>query len=327
MQTLNKLINASSYSSFYLFYGEEEYQKRYYRDRLTEGILKDKAEGNINYHYYEGSSAISEDIAAQAQCLPFFADTMLLVVENSGLFKKSSSLPEQLADLPDSTHIIFIERDIDKRNALYKYVDKNGTVCQINHLKDSELINWIAKFLWNSGCLITGSAAKHLIAKAGVDMQQLSNELEKLIAYVGDRKKIVLDDVDAICTTLLESKIFVMMDNIVSGKQKEALMLYRDLLSLKEKPSKILSILTRHYNILMQIKEMSNASDNDIAKRLSIPSFAVRKYKSQATAYNKRQLLNIVTECTETEESIKCGRITDQIGTELLIIKYSSQLS
>lgn len=326
MQTLIKHIKAGTFSSMYLLYGEEEYLKRYYRDQLTKGILGDVPDGNINYHYYEGDSAVPENIADQAQCLPFFSDSMLIVIENSGLFKKAGNLNERLKDMPETTRIIFIEREIDKRNSLYKYIKSNGTLSELNYRKDTELVTWVATYLKQAGCVITGRAARHLIAKAGVDMRQLINELDKLIAYVDERHQIDIMDVDAICTTLLSSRIFVMMDNIVSGKQKEALTLYRDLLSLKENPLSILYLLTRHYNILMQVKEMITESDAVIAKKLSLPSFAIKKYKSQAGAYNKRQLLNIVTECTDTEEAIKCGRISQQIGTELLIIRFSSLL-
>ena len=86
-------------------------------------------------------------------------------------------------------------------------------------------------------------------------MQQLINEMDKLISYVGDElSDIDTDDVDAICTTLLSSRIFNMMDLIVSGKRNDALKLYADLLAMKESPLSILFLLTRHYNILAMIK-------------------------------------------------------------------------
>ncbi len=324
MQNVIKHIKSGEYSDIYLLYGEEEYLKRYYRDCLSKGILGDSTEGNINYHYYEGESADAAVIAGQIQALPFFSEVMLIVIENSGLLKKASSLTEALADKPETTKIIFVENEIDKRGSLFKHIKQHGTVSELNHKTDTELITWIASYLKRADCLITGRAAKLLIAKAGVDMGQLINEMDKLIAYAGDTKQIDIDSVEAICTTLLSSKIFNMMDHIVSGKQKEALNLYRDLLALKESPLSILFLLTRHYNILLQLKDITNESDVNIAKKLSVPSFAIRKYKAQSGAYNKRQLLSIVNECAETETAIKQGRITPQIATEVLIVRLSS---
>ena len=75
MKTLDNHIQTGAFSDYYLLYGEEEYLKRYYRDRLTAGILKDKAEGNINYRYYAGELADTDTIAEQAGLAPFFSDS------------------------------------------------------------------------------------------------------------------------------------------------------------------------------------------------------------------------------------------------------------
>ena len=184
MQTLLTHIQTNCFSQCYLLCGEEEYLKRFYREKLTKSILDEDKDGNMNYHYYEGDQATEDVIAEQALCLPFFSDVMLLVIENSNLFKKASSLSVVFKDLPESTRIIFIEKNIDKRNALYKYIKKEGHVCEINHKQDSELLPWIATYLNQAECRITSRAAKLILSKAGVDMQQLKNELDKLIAFV-----------------------------------------------------------------------------------------------------------------------------------------------
>lgn len=92
----------------------------------------------------------------------------------------------------------------------------------------TSLYHGLPAYLGKSGCRITSRAAKHLIEKSGTKMQQLINEMDKLISYVGDKAQIDTDDVDAICTTLLSSRIFNMMDFIVSGKRNDALKLYAD---------------------------------------------------------------------------------------------------
>ena len=290
MNNLNRHIAQGKYSGIYLLYGEEDYLIRYYRDRLTQGILHGSTDGNINYHYYEGGSVTADDIINQAQSLPFFSDVVLIVVDNS----------------------------------LYKYVKSAGTAAELMHKNDNELINWVAAYLKREECLITMRAAKLLISKAGVDMQQLVNELDKLISYAGEKKQIDIPQVEAIVTTQLSNKIFVMIDNIVSGKSREALKMYKDLLALKESPLTIMSLLTRHYNILLQLKELQGETDGNIAKRIGVPSFAVRKYKAQSGAYNKLQLKKLVLECIDTEEAVKQGRLGAQVGVEVLIIKFGS---
>lgn len=325
VQTLNNQIKTGSFSQYYLICGEEEYMKRFYRDKLSTSILGEDIQGNINYHYYDKTSATEDNLITQADCLPFFSDKQLIVVENSGLFKSSSSLADALENIPESTYIIFVENDVDKRNALYKFIKNKGTVASLDYKKDTELTTWIAYYLKPSGCRITMRAAKLIISKCGVDMYHLANELEKLISYVGDSKDIDIEQVEAICTVTLNSKVFLMMDYIVSGRQDEAMNLYRDILLTKVPVGRVLFLLTKHINTLISIKEMTHDNDMDIAKKLGVPSFAVKKYRAQSSSYRKVTLQKCLTDCVNTDADIKTGKIQDNLALELLILTLSSR--
>ena len=50
MKVINEHIKSGEYSSTYLIYGEEDYLKRQYKDKLKEAII---GEDTINYSYYE----------------------------------------------------------------------------------------------------------------------------------------------------------------------------------------------------------------------------------------------------------------------------------
>ena len=69
MQTLNNHIKSGAYSDFYLLYGEEDYLIRYYRDRLSEGILNDSPSGNMNYRYYNSGHQLTIMILQSRQSL------------------------------------------------------------------------------------------------------------------------------------------------------------------------------------------------------------------------------------------------------------------
>lgn len=326
MQNVANHIKKGEFKNIYLLCGEEEYTKNASRNLLARNILKEPIEGNMNYHYFSGSSINISDLIEQADCLPFFSERQLIVVNSSGFFKSNTTLAEGLENLPESTFIIFVESAIDKRNSLYKFVKKNGVIFEFNYKNDRELVMWIARYLNKYDYKITGRAANLIISKVGQDMTSISNELEKLIAYAADTKTIDTEEVEAICSVSLSNKIFAMMDYIVSGKKTEALTLYRDLVLAKEAPAKILALLSRHYNILAQIKDMPRENDMNIAKILSIPSFAVKKYKSQAGMYNRSEILSCITACIETEEAFKTGQINPQIAIEVLIIQLSQMV-
>ena len=89
-------------------------------------------------------------------------------------------------------------------------------------------------------------------------MENISKELEKLLCYTMGRDVITSEDVKAICTEQTENKIFEMINAIAEKRQKKALDLYYDLLALKEPPMRILYLITRQFNLLMQVKDLQN---------------------------------------------------------------------
>ena len=120
-------------------------------------------------------------------------------------------------------------------------------------------------------------------------------------------------------------KIFQMMDAIGTKSQDKALSLYYDLLSVREKPSHILYLITRHFNILLQVRELitNGHSASTIAQKVGIPPFTVNKYISQTKNFTNDQLTLALKTASDTEEQIKTGRIQEKIGVELMIIQFS----
>ena len=118
-------------SAVYLFYGEEEYLKQQYKQKMKEVLLP---EGDtMNLTVYEGKSADPQEIMAQAETMPFFADYRLILVENSGFFKSGGGdLAEYVSRIPQETVLVFIEKEVDKRSRLYKAVKSGGTHCGIS---------------------------------------------------------------------------------------------------------------------------------------------------------------------------------------------------
>ena len=53
MKTLNDNIKKGEYQKVYLIYGEEEYLKKQYKDRMKQAIIGDDT---INYSYFEGDN-------------------------------------------------------------------------------------------------------------------------------------------------------------------------------------------------------------------------------------------------------------------------------
>lgn len=81
-------------------------------------------------------------------------------------------------------------------------------------------------------------------------------ELEKLICYCLDRDVVTAEDVEAVCTTRITNHIFDMVNAIAEKQPQKALQLYYDLLALKEPPMRVLFLIARQCNLLLQTKEL-----------------------------------------------------------------------
>ncbi len=324
MHRIKEHIKTRRFSRCYLFYGEEDYLKNLYKEQLKSAVLGDG--GTMNFSYFEGKTISIPQLADAAQTLPFFSDFRFVLVENSGLFKSQSNLGDLLSSFPDSTILLFVEKEIDKRNRLYKAVSSLGTVCEMNGMEEKNLKLWAASLLAKEHKKIRESDLSYLFEKSGTDMELLSKELEKLISYTGERDVVEREDIDKICTTQVSSRIFVMIDDLASGNIKNALHLYKDLLSSREKPLSILFLISRHFNILLQMKEAERLrmDDKSVAAALKIPPFSVRKYKSQARNFTETQLKRLLETCLALETDIKSGNLEEQLAVELLLTYYVS---
>ncbi|HWT27120.1 MAG TPA: DNA polymerase III subunit delta [Mobilitalea sp.] len=327
MKNIKEHIKTGNFKPFYLLYGSEDYLKKLYRDKLKNAILGDS--DNMNYSYYEGKDVDSKKVAQDSQTLPFFSDKRLILIENSGLFKSQSDLSDILADMPDSTIVIFVEDDIDKRNKLYKMVKDKGTISEMNGLDEQNLKLFVVSLFEQEGKKVTESTVTYLLDKIGSDMENIRNEVSKLNSYTLGKDVIALEDIDAVITTQTTGKIFQMIDAIGSKQQNKALSLYYDLLSLREKPMSILFLITRHFNILLQTKDLQarGFSSSSISEKVGVPPFATNKYIGQAKNFTTKRLKEALEFGTDVEEQVKTGRLLEKIGVELLIITFSKKVS
>lgn len=319
MQTLNQDIKNRTFKRVYLLYGEEVFLVKSYKNRLREAVL---GEDTMNSHHFEGKGLNLSEIISLADTMPFFAEKRLILIEDSGLFKSGGEeLAEYLPSLPETTCMIFVETEVDKRSRLFKGVKKYGYAAEMVRQNTAQLARWAGSILAKKGKSISNATMELLLSKTGDDMENIRSELEKLISYTLGRDVITSQDVEMICTTQVTNKIFDMVSAITSRRTKRAMELYEDLLILREPPMRILFLIARQFNQLLLVKEMAEKGigKGEIASQLKIPPFAVGKILPQARAMGKEQLVSCVQLCVDAEESVKQGRLGDRLAVELVI--------
>lgn len=329
MKNLKERIEKGIISSIYLFYGEEEYLKKVYEKKIKNLVVSPGME-MMNLNVFEGKDFEIDFLIDTCETFPFMAEKRLIIIKNSQLFRAgrkddTEKICAYLARLPESSCILFIEEEVDKRGKLYKTVQKQGSVTEFLPLKENELVAWIKREFKNSGKEIENKDVIHMLRTVGTDMELIFGEIEKLISFA-DKDIVTSVDIDNICTKSLETKIFDMLDAIGEKKANTALDIYNNLLMLKEAPIKILTMITRQFRLLFQTKSLvENGMGADfIAQRLGQRPFVITGLVKQAKNFSKNILREALEDCLETDLSIKTGKLQPEMALELLIVKYST---
>ena len=322
MKVLNQDIKDRQFKPVYLLFGEEAFLKKSYKNRLKEAMVGDDT---MNFHQFEGKGVDLKEIISLADTMPFFGERRLILIEDSGLFKGSGAeaLVEYLPQMPDTTCLLFVESEVDKRSRMYKKVKELGYGADMVRQDARQLSSWAGGILAREGKKITGHTMELFLSKTGDDMENIRMELDKLISYTLGREVITDQDVEEICANRVTNKIFDMVAAIVSGKTRAAMDLYEDLLTLREPPMRILFLIAREFNQVLQVKElMAQGMDRSrIASSLKLQPFVVGKIMPQARSFTREQILSRVELCVDCEEAVKTGRLGERLAVELLITK------
>ena len=322
MKVLNQDIKDRQFKPVYLLFGEEAFLKKSYKNRLKEAMVGDDT---MNFHQFEGKGVDLKEIISLADTMPFFGERRLILIEDSGLFKGSGAeaLVEYLPQMPDTTCLLFVESEVDKRSRMYKKVKELGYGADMVRQDARQLSSWAGGILAREGKKITGHTMELFLSKTGDDMENIRMELEKLVGYTLGRDVITDKDVEAVCTVRVTSRIFEMIAAISGGQTRKAMDLYEDLLTLKEPPMRILFLIARQFNQILQVKEMMSRGQDKgtIASRLKMQPFVVGKVMPQARQFTREQILSYVELCVNAEEAVKSGKLQDRLAVELLITK------
>ena len=330
MKVLAQDIKTGEFKPVYLICGEEAFLKKSYKNRMKDAMVGDDT---MNFHYFEGKGLDLKEIISLADTMPFFGDRRLILIEDSGLFKGSGAdaLVEYLPQMPDTTCMLFVENEVDKRNRLYKKVKDLGYVAEMERQDARQLGAWAGGILAKEGKKITGRTMELFLSKTGDDMENIRMELEKLISYTLGRDVITDQDVEEICTVRVTNKIFEMVAAIVTRNTRKAMDLYEDLITLREPPMRILFLIARpfkhhvivvsdeiHCDITDPDKEyIPFASASDTCREISITCVAPTK------AFNMAGLQTAAAIVPDPflRHKVNRGRLDERLAVELLITR------
>ena len=158
----------------------------------------------------------------------------------------TSSLEDVLKQLDDSVCVVFYG-EFQTRSKIYQLVDHYGKCYAFEKKIDNELTYWVIDYFKQNEVMISNSDASYLISLCGTEKQNLKNEMDKLVSYTLDTKKIVNNDIDKLCIRTSDVIIFDLTDSVGKRNVKKALESLNELIENKEPIQKIAIMIAKHF--------------------------------------------------------------------------------
>lgn len=324
MNTIREHIKNGTFSACYLLFGKDDYMIRLYKNKLIAAVVNEG--DSMNFHLFRDGNTSVPEVRDIAETVPFFADRRLIILENSGWFKAKNDFASFLPEIPDTTVVVFVESEIDKNSELYKAIKEHGYAAEFNGLSEKDLKTFIGVSLKNRGLGISESSAGYLLERVGSDMDVLSVEMDKIAAYCAGTGEVKAEDIRRITTPVTEVQMFAMADAILDNDRKKATAIYAELLQAQEKPLRILYMLTNQFFSFYKVLSMggTGANADDIASRLGMRSFVVKKYLRRKRSWSFEKVLRAVEDGNDMERKVKSGDLEEHMAVEMFLFKYTT---
>lgn len=331
---LNKNID-TELKPMYLLYGAEQYLI----ETVLNKIKKKFGEKVLGINYILIDETNVENLISDIEMPAFGYDKKLIIVKNAGLFKKdgrkkagspiqekiSKYIKENYDIIEEAVILVFVEVEIDK-NIVFDAISKSGMVCNIEELKPIQLVKKLKQIcnLYKVNCDET--TLNYLVENSGTNLQNLINEIRKLIEHAGENGTITLEDVNNLSTKQMESVIFELTDNLATKKIDKALDVLDNLIYQKEALQKILITLYNHFKKIYLCNEAVKYN-KDVVTSLNLKpnqTFLVSKYKKQASYFKNDELKELLSALIDLDYNSKNGKIDIDIGLRSILCNYCS---
>ena len=335
---LEKELKNNKINSLYVFYGEEKYLLDMCLKKIKK-IFGDTVKG-INYIQIDESNVYN--LISDIETPAFGYDKKLIIIKNTGILKSEGKkknpkmvqyreellnyFKENINNIKIANNIVFIEDDIDSKEKLVQYLVKNGEECNFEKQRLQTIVARLKSICNAYRVNVKDDDLKYLIESCGTSMQDLINEVRKIIEFAGENGSINREDIDALCTKQIEAVIFDLTDSLGKKDINSSLLYLKNLLYNKEPIQKIFITLYNHFKKIYFTK-LALIQNKDIVTALNLKPnqiFLTKKYKVQSEYFTKKELESILKEFIELDENIKSGLIDINIGLESILSKYCS---
>lgn len=325
----------SGLSGAYLFYGDEEYLKRFYAGRAMKHTVGDDPDlASWNTHIINADSdAMLGELEAATLSVSMMGDR-IFVRYNANLTSLSEEETEALIDIiksidPYQTVLLIVappdgfDPGTAKRpsNMMKLYSEVCKTV-DLSAETPAELRKWMTRRLSQDSLAITPDAQELLISRTTDNMFILSGELEKLSAYALANGISLIDSdiVASISSVTAEEDAFALADAVLKGDRRRALSVLYIHKMRRESAVIVLASVTKCICDMMAVSYLlqEGADKAAVAAKMNMHEYRAGLYLQAVQGLPPEQLLAAAKRCRDADVKLKSTTL-DYIALERLI--------
>jgi DNA polymerase III subunit delta len=337
----------------YVFVGDEAFFRKRFRDAIIEHLVPRDCRDFSLFEFDLGENDLVE-VLDRARTPSLMAPFQVFFVRGvKNLFGRGSN-EEKLAAIegycrnpnPDALLVfvadhISIPADVRRmemqdKERYQRIRETMGSYCGIVELarvEEGEAVRWISEFLASRAVKIDADGARELVDALGGDMMMISNELEKLMLYVGARNRITLGDVETMVLAAKQRSLYQLTDAISSKDRVRALEVLDAMLSSGEGEEAAIGhiyMLAKTFRQMLVILERNVRDQRMLWAALwqgfRVPPFAADDIIKQARRYkSRRDLTRAIRLVAKADLALRSNPVSKRMVLERLIMDLTAE--
>lgn len=337
----------------YLFIGDEAFFRKRCRDAVLRFLVP---EGMRDFSLYDFDLAETEivEVLDRARTPSLMAPFQVFFVRGvKELYGRGSHDAEFNAiknyfenPNPDAL-IIFVadhisipadarRMEMTDRDRYERIKETLGPFCDVITLarvEEGEAVKWVTEQALQEGMKVDADAARELVDALGGDMMLIANELEKLILFVGEKKRITLGDVETLVLAAKQRSLYELTDAISAKDRVKALEVLNAMLSTadgEEAAIGHLYMLAKTFRQMLVIFERNVRNPRMLWQALwqgfRVPPFAAEDIIRQARRYqSRRELTRALRLIARADLALRSNPPGKRMVLENLVLELSSE--
>lgn len=272
-----------------------------------------------------------DGIINEASTIGMFSLNKFIIINMDSYFKDKKDIPninllENYFDSYNSnSYLVFVcnSDSIDSRKKIVNLIKKYGIVKKIE-VNDNYLNDYVNNYLKDNGYKINNGDVVYFINRVGNNINNVTNELDKLMLYKINDKIINRNDIDLLTVENIDDSIYDLVNCILKNDNEKAIKLYNNFIDNGMDVNQIVAIIAAQIRLLYQVKRLYNSgkSNDEIAKILEFKSvYRVKYLLSDSYYYSESDLVKYLSKLADIDNAIKTSNGDGNMLMQLFIVK------